>query len=107
MPTPHQLVAFYRFVLTAPLNNVELLPGERGPRLTRDAVMERRSLPQIGARGARRGRRSGVAHEALQRGDDSGRLFGVGIGGDDLELGTAIHDGPRVSCRARGATAHP
>src|SRR5207253_318729 len=45
-------------------------------------------------------RRSGVAHEALERRNHRGRLLGRGRRGDDLELGAAVDHRPEGNVHA-------
>src|SRR5439155_7833535 len=55
-----------------------------------DALEQGGPLPGVGARVRRSGRRRGLAHEALERGDHGGGLLGRGARRDDLELRAAV-----------------
>jgi hypothetical protein len=65
--------------------------------LAAHAFVKTRLLPGIAlGRGWSRGRRS-LAHEALERRDDGGRLLGRRVGGHDRELRTAVdHSGEGI-----------
>src|ERR1700761_2827738 len=68
-----------------------LCPGRRFDRRAVDALLERRELPRIAARSGWGGMRRVLAHEALERRDDGGRLLRCGTRRDDAELRSPVH----------------